>query len=112
MAVEIEIDEIEDGIVIGRVITEGGHLEIMAEAILDGRRLTLRGLNVHGVGVWANQLGHVKLRKIVLETMEHIDVDELIVEGAIRITGAGPGRKPRPIRFTRKAPPAVRATPT
>jgi hypothetical protein len=51
LAVEIEIAEIEDGIVIGRVITEGGHLEVMAEAILEGRRQTLRGLNVHGVGV-------------------------------------------------------------
>jgi hypothetical protein len=112
LAVKIEVDEIEDDIVIGRVITDGGHLEVMAEAILEGRRLTLRGLNIHGVGIWANKLGQVKLRRLVLESMECIDVDELIVEGATRITGAGPGRKPHPLRFTRKAAATVPTPPT
>ena len=111
MSVEIEIDTYEDGIAIGRVITEGYYLEVMAEVIQEGRTVTLLGLNVHGVGVSVNELGPTRLRKLINETMERMDVDEIVIEGAVRVTGAGPGRKPGRLRFKRQAAPAVRPDP-
>lgn len=84
----------------------------MAEPIVAGRTVTLRGLNIHGIEVWTNQLGPFGLRRVVREIMELIDVDEVIIEGSARVTGAKPGRKPRPIRFSRKALPDLRAAPS
>lgn len=111
MSVEIELDEFEDGIAVGRVITREFQLVVMAEVIFEDREVVLRGLNVHAVGVSVNELGNARLRKLVIATMERMDVDTLVIEGAIRVTGANPGRKPRSLRFTRKAAPAFHSPP-
>ena len=79
-----------------------GTIEIPAEVTLDGRHLTLGGLHVYGVNVDANDLGIGGIRQIVREVMEDLNVDQITIEGAIRATGAGPGRTPRRLRFTRK----------
>jgi hypothetical protein len=43
---------------------------------------------------------------IAQAVMEGMDLDGLIVKGALRSTGANPGHRPRDIRFTRRIRPA------
>jgi hypothetical protein len=105
MAVDIIADESEGTIATARVTTSVGTIMVMAEVALEGRFLTLRGLHVHGEGVGMNELGISGLRRIVAEAMEDLDVDEIVIEGAVRVTGASPGRTPRRLRFARKIPP-------
>src|ERR1700736_1933695 len=38
------------------------------------------------------------------EANKELGVDEIVIVGAVRTTGANPGRAPRPLRFTRKIP--------
>lgn len=74
---------------------------ILAHLVLEGSTLTLRGTHVDGPG--ANLLGPATLKAVVRRMMEIADVETVVIEGAIRTTGAGPGRIPYPIRFRRSA---------
>ncbi|MEN3376518.1 MAG: hypothetical protein V7604_1873 [Hyphomicrobiales bacterium] len=98
------LEETGGNVVFAHVETSAGTIEILAEIALDGRHLTLGGLHVYGINVDANDLGIGGIRRIVREVMEDLNVDQITIEGAIRTTGAGPGRTPRPLRFTRKVP--------
>jgi hypothetical protein len=41
------------------------------------------------------------MRRVADLVMRELDYDSIIVEGAVRTTGARPGRRPRPLRFGR-----------
>jgi hypothetical protein len=94
------IDEDSD-VVLARVESQVGTLLVLAQVEFAGRILILRELHVEGEDVEVNQLKASGIRHIVRDVMEILDVDELIIEGAIRTSGAGPGRRPRRLRFTR-----------
>jgi hypothetical protein len=64
------------------------------------RARSLRQLHVQGPG--ANAIGPGNLRSLAEVVMERLDFDALEIEGALRTTGASPGRRPRPLRFTRR----------
>src|SRR5688500_18121847 len=64
------------------------------------RARSLRLLHVHAPG--ANAIGPGNLRSLAEVVMERLDFDALEIEGALRTTGASPGRRPRPLRFTRR----------
>jgi hypothetical protein len=98
------LEEAGGTVIFARIETSVGAIEILAEIALDGRHLTLGGLHVYGIDVDTNDLGIGGLRRIVREVMEDLNVDQITIEGAVRATGAGPGRTPRPLRFTRKVP--------
>jgi hypothetical protein len=106
MIIDIIGEQSEGSVATARIETAAGTLMVMAEVALDGRCLTLRGLHVHGTDVGANDLRVVGLRRMVREVMEDLNVDEIIIEGSVRTTGADPGRTPRRLRFGRKVPPA------
>jgi hypothetical protein len=53
----------------------------------------LRLLGVHIQGATANAIGTSNLRVLADAVMEKMDYDAIEVEGAIRTTGAGPGRR-------------------
>jgi hypothetical protein len=84
----------------------------MAEPDQDGRVLLLRGLHMHAESAGANVVGAANLRVLADMIMERMDYDELIVEGAIRTSGANPGHRPRQLRFTRRSVSASVARPT
>ena len=97
-------DMTDDPIVTARISTPGGEVTVMAEAEEVGRCLILRNFHIHGETVGPRQLGYARLRGLVSGVMDALeDYDEIIVEGAVRTSGAGKGHRPRPIRFTRKA---------
>lgn len=98
------LEEAGGNVVFAHIETSVGAIEVLAEIALDGRHLTLGGLHVYGINVDANDLGTSGIRRIVREIMEDLNVDQITIEGAVRTTGAGPGRIPRSLRFTRKVP--------
>src|SRR5208337_1790831 len=65
--------------------------------------LALCGLHVHGEWIGAKSVGAANLIALAHKMMEWMDVGFLVVEAAPCTTRAGPGHRPRAIRFTRRA---------
>jgi hypothetical protein len=103
----ITIDVSEGPVVIVSIEIAEGCLEVMAEIETDEKRrvITAKGLHLHGAGFDANGLGPIRLRQIARAMLEELDYDECRIEGGVRTTGANPGRRPKPVRFTRKPRP-------
>jgi hypothetical protein len=79
-------------------LVDGNHrIEVLADVELDRRRAVLRGLHIQGVG--RNTLGPAVLRGLIGWAKEYLDVDELRIEGAVRTSGASPGRIPAVLVF-------------
>jgi hypothetical protein len=105
MVIDIIGEQSEGAVATATIETAVGTIMVMAEVALEGRCLTLRGVHVQGEDVGVNELRVVGLRRLIQEVMEDLDVDEIVIEGSVRTTGAGPGRTPRPLRFARKVSP-------
>ncbi|GAA0583944.1 hypothetical protein [Caenispirillum bisanense] len=103
--VEVFDDLSEADAVTVRLQTPAGLLAMMADVRFEGRVLILTGVHTHGEDIGPGSLGPVRLRWLAQAVMEVVDCDEIILEGAIRTTGAGPGRRPGRLRFRR--PPAA-----
>ena len=82
------------------VTTPAGPLRIMGEPAVDGSTLVVRGLHVQGGE--PNTVGAANLLLLAALLMEGLGFDAIIVEGEVRTSGAGPGRRPKPLRFARK----------
>jgi hypothetical protein len=89
-----------DPVVTVVVSTPDGTLKFMAEPEAQGSTLVLRG--THAQDAHANAVGAGNLLVLAQALMERMGFDGLVVEGAIRTTGANPGRRPRLLRFTRR----------
>src|SRR5580704_7782628 len=109
MPIEIIRDQSDETIVVARITTTVGSILVMAEVALAEGVLTLSGVHVQGDDVSANEVGVPGLRRIIQEAMEELGVDEIVIVGSVRTSGANPGRAPRPLRFTRKIPAQDRA---
>lgn len=97
MDFSVEISEIDDDTVIFTVSEGDLVLDVLAQVILEDRRCVLRGVHVQGPG--ANTVGPARLLWLARLVKERLDVEELRIEGAARTSGAGPGRRPRPLVF-------------
>jgi hypothetical protein len=101
--IDIVLDQFgtDDPVVTATIVTPAGDLAVMAEPITQGRRLVLDGLHMHGVNLRPGQLGWLRLRWLAQAVMERLDLDEIVVRGAVRTSGANPGRRPGERRFKR-----------
>jgi hypothetical protein len=100
-------DLTSDPVVTIVVSTPDGRLRFMAEPEMIGSTLVLH--HVHIQDAWANAIGVANLKLLARTVMERMALDGLVVEGALRTTGANPGRRPGILRFSRHvrtAPPA------
>lgn len=97
MDFSVGISEIDDDTVIFTVSEGDLVLDVLAQVILEGRRCVLCGVHVQGPG--ANTFGPARLLRMARCMREKLGVDELHIEGAARTSGAGPGRRPRPLVF-------------
>jgi hypothetical protein len=88
-------------------MTPVGEIRVIAELEQQGRTLRLIGLHIQGAT--ANAIGTTNLRVLADAVMENMDYDAIEVEGAVRTTGASPGRRPRRLRFTRRSRPTAGA---
>jgi hypothetical protein len=103
---DIDYDATDHPVVTIRLATPVGPVELMAEVAAVAGSLRLRRLHIQS-NVAPNAIGRANWRLVATMVMERMEYDEIIVEGAVRTTGASPGRRPHPIRFTRR----VRAAP-
>lgn len=105
--IEIIVDDdgTDDPVVTAAIETPAGALMAMAGVRRVGRSLELEGFHMHGASVGPNALGAANLKRLAQAVMEKIDVDEIVVRGATRTSGANPGRRPREWRFTRASEP-------
>jgi hypothetical protein len=103
--IEIVLDALgtDDPVVTATIRTPLGDLEVMAEPKVIGRRLLLEGLHMHGLDGGPGGFGWAGLRALAQAVMEKMDVDEIVIRGALRTSGARPARKPGEQRFARKA---------
>jgi|SRR5882762_9871947 hypothetical protein len=76
---------------------ESHRIEVMADVELHRHHAVLRGLHIQGAG--PNTLGFAVLHGLISWTKEYLDVDELRIEGALRTSGAAPGRVPPVLVF-------------
>lgn len=95
-------DGTDDPMVTILIGTPVGVLLLMAEVVISGRVITLAAAHMQGPG--SKALGVGRLRAIAAVAMEKMDFYGLNIEGAVRTTGSGPGRAPKPIRFRRGRP--------
>src|SRR5262245_304821 len=93
----IEIDEAEPPLVIVRVTTPVGALELTGEVKRSGRILYCERVHIQGLS--AGALGRAGLNAIGRKILAEIDVDQIVLEGSTRTSGKGAGKTPRPIRF-------------
>lgn len=100
IAFEIIDDMTSHPVVTVLVATPDGTLTFMAEPEQQGTTLILHA--AHAQDGWANAVGHGNLMVPAQAVMERMELDGPVVEGALRTTGANPGRRPCPIRFTRR----------
>ncbi len=103
--IELVTDITDDPVVTAEIVTPAGTLRAMAEPERNGRTLILHGYHMHGEDIGPNEFGARQLRWLAQAAMEMFDVDEIRVEGEVRTSGANPGYRPRPLRFTRKIRP-------
>ena len=109
-AAEIQIaldDEASAGSVLTvRISTPAGQLLVMAEVERYDSELVLANLHMQAESLGRNSLGWNRLRQIARVAAEKADVEFIIIKGATRTTGAGPGRTPSQLRFSRAIPAA------
>ena len=96
MTIEIIRDQSDETIVVARITTTAGSILVMAEVALAEGVLTLSGVHVQGDDVSTNEVGVPGLRRIIHAAMEELGVDEIVIVGSVRTSGANPGRTPRP----------------
>src|ERR1051326_5113950 len=87
----------DDDVAYARFSNGAVEIEAIAFAHLSGGILTLRRLDILGPG--RNTIGLGVLRDLASWLKEHLDVDELRIEGAARTSRASPGRRPAPVVF-------------
>jgi hypothetical protein len=101
---EVVVEETDHPVATVSFGTPAGEIKIMAELEEQGRTLRLIGLHIQGAV--ANAIGVANLRVLADAVMEKMDYDAIEIEGAVRTTGASPGRRPGRFRFTRRCGPA------
>jgi len=82
-------DMTDDPVVTVRIVTPVGQLTFLAEPVMVGTTLVLKGL--HAQDSAANAVGPANLIVIAHAVMEGMDLDGLVIKGAVRSTGANPG---------------------
>src|SRR5262245_8968318 len=99
---ELDLEGSSHPVVLVKIGTPLGEIQLMAEPFEQGRVLRLLRTHVQS-DAGSNAFGIASLRRIAEIAMERMDYDEIIVEGALRTTGANPGRAPQvPFRFRRR----------
>jgi hypothetical protein len=107
---EIINDMTDDPVVTVLVQTPIGQLTFTAEPVEDGNVLVARGTHVQDPS--ANAVGAANLMVIAQAAMKEMGYDGIVIEGALRTTGASPGRRPDILRFSRHVRPAPAAEPS
>ena len=95
----------DDPYLLVSVVTPDGDLDLLSEVEVASDHIVVRNLHVQGdVRI---KWGGSKLRLIGRLIAEKLDVDYIEVHGAVRTTGANPGRRPGVVRLSRPREPQL-----
>lgn len=102
--IEIVIDDdlTEDPVLTAEIDTPAGRLKAMAAVTIEDGVLILDGLHMHGEDIGPGEFGMVSLRRLADAVLEALECHEIVVKGAVRRSGANPGRVPPALRFQRR----------
>jgi len=94
----LDVDGSEDPYLIFDVATSDGVLQIMGEFIVSESHIVVKGMHLGGDP--SIKWGWSKLRALGRTIAEKLDVDYIEIHGAVRTTGANPGRHSSPVRLS------------
>jgi hypothetical protein len=102
--VTVQLVENEGDTVTVDIETMAGTLRKLADVSIVGRTAYASGLHIQGNDVGKNAFGWASLRSLGRAILDWLgdDYDELVIKGAVRTSGANPGRRPGDLRFTRR----------
>jgi hypothetical protein len=89
---QLVLEEIEGDEVLFRVSDGEVELTVLVQIVFNGRAAAMLHCHMHGAG--PNRVGAGRLRSLANWAKEFLDVDTLSVAGAVRTSGALPGRRP------------------
>jgi filamentous hemagglutinin len=72
-----------------------GNFSVVTEMTKDGNQLILNGMHIDGPGAGSSSLG--ELRNIARTLGQQYGVDQVVINGGVRTSGANPGKTPRSI---------------
>lgn len=101
----LDADISEDPCLLFDVVTPDGVLQLLGDVEMGSNHLVVRDLHIGGDA--QVQWGWSKLRKLGRVIAEKLNVDYIEVHGAVRTTGANPGRRPSVVRLSRSAEPQL-----
>ena len=90
---------------LGFVLIDGQRVEFATNFLVSSRSIELSQVHLYGGG--SNTLGPQALKAAVRALMIALDVDELVLDGGLRVTGAATGsagsgpRRPKRLHFKR-----------
>lgn len=88
---DIRLVEVDEGVVEGELLHEGAFVAaFMANVFVVDRVASISQLHIDGAG--PNSLGMRRLRRAMFWLMDELKVDEIVVAGGQRVTGAARGR--------------------
>ncbi|MER9093288.1 hypothetical protein NKI34_19740 [Mesorhizobium sp. M0700] len=93
----------EDPCLLFDVVTPDGLLQLLGNMEMGSNHLVVRDLHIGGDA--EVQWGWSKLRKLGRVIAEKLNVDYIEIHGAVRTTGANPGRRPGVVRLLRPTEP-------
>lgn len=94
----VDADESEDPSLIMKVTTPYGDIDLLGEFEVYDDHVIVRRLHIQGSG--KGSMGVSKIREIGRVLVEKLNVEYIEIHGAVRTSGAGPGRRPGKIRLT------------
>jgi hypothetical protein len=95
--IAIDLLQVEGPVMIVKVITPVGAIEVIGGVHRVGRVLHVVGAHVQGLS--PGVLGRAGLNAIGRKLLKEADVDKVIIEGGTRTTGARCGKRPPLFRF-------------
>ena len=105
---DLRLLDVDGDTIEGEIVLDGAVVAVfMSNVSKVGRVAELRRLHVDGAG--PNTLGPGRLQRAMRWLMDQLDVDEILVEGGRRVTGAARGpagtgpRTPSRLSFTRES---------
>lgn len=101
----LDAETSEDPCLLVDVVTPDGILQLLGDVEIADDHFVVHNLHIGGDA--QVQWGWSKLRKLGRLIAEKLDVEYIEVHGAVRTTGANPGRRPGIVRLSRSHEPQL-----
>jgi hypothetical protein len=98
IAFDMQFDHSEGQVWTITIMVPGAMIELMGEVSDEASRLVAKEVHIQVTGT-TPVLTRGNMKVIAQKIMEKMGYDSIIIEGAVRTSGARPGNRPRQFRF-------------